>query len=191
MLKLLAVALCTGLTMPLMVAELIFKLGKDRARYIYRVLFVVPMVVPVIVTLLIWQFIYDPDLGVLNHLLAAVGLGGLRQAWLSDPRLALWSLAAIGFPWVGGFALLIYYAGLQNISTSVFEAAQDSTAQGAVAILVYRSSAAFRADQAARYPDIYRRHSGVPELPHRHAGRARLCHDGSGAAPLPERDNVR
>ena len=99
MLKLLAVGLCTGLTIPLLVAELIFRLGKDRARYIYRVLFVVPMVVPVIVTLLIWRFMYDPDLGVLNHLLAAVGLGGLRHAWLSDPKLALWSLAAIGFPW--------------------------------------------------------------------------------------------
>src|SRR5262249_48113090 len=36
----------------------------------------------------------------------------------------------IGFPWVGGFALLIYYAGLQNIATDVFDSARIDGATG-------------------------------------------------------------
>src|SRR5262249_50031804 len=92
--------------------------------------FVVPMVVPGVVVLLIWGFIYDDQLGLLNQVLRGVGLGGWVRSWLGDPANALTSLIFIGFPWVGGFALLIYYAGLQNISADVFDSARIDGATG-------------------------------------------------------------
>lgn len=45
----------------------------------------------------------------------------LARAWLGDPNIALYSMMFIGFPFVGGFGLLIYYAGLQGISKDIFE----------------------------------------------------------------------
>jgi ABC-type sugar transport system permease subunit/ABC-type glycerol-3-phosphate transport system substrate-binding protein len=118
------------LTVPLAVAEAIFGLRSLRSQYVYRVLFVVPMVVPGIVMLLVWGFFFDYNLGPLNNALAAVGLAHWKQAWLGDPRISLFSLIGIGFPWVGGFALLVYYAGLQNIPTDVFDSACIDGAKG-------------------------------------------------------------
>ncbi len=128
--RLLGAQILITLTAPLIAAEMIFALRKERAQYLYRVLFVVPMVVPGVVILLIWGFLYDDNVGLLNQLLEAVGAGGWRQSWLGDPRIALYSLMFMGFPWVGGFALLIYYAGLQSISGDVFESARLDGASG-------------------------------------------------------------
>ncbi|MCD6384951.1 sugar ABC transporter permease [Candidatus Sumerlaeota bacterium] len=105
---------------PLIVAVVIFHLRSERQRYLYRVLFVVPMIVPFIVTILIWNYIYS-DAGILSAFLDAIGLGNLKRAWLSDPHIALFSIIGVGFPFVSGFALLIFYAGLMNISESVLE----------------------------------------------------------------------
>jgi ABC-type sugar transport system permease subunit/ABC-type glycerol-3-phosphate transport system substrate-binding protein len=129
-LKMLIGGMIISLTAPLIAAEMIFALKSERAQYLYRVFFVIPMVVPGVVTLLIWGFIYDDNLGLLNQALTAVGLGGLRQSWLGEPNTALYSLILMGFPWVGGFALLIYYAGLQNIPGEVFESARLDGASG-------------------------------------------------------------
>ena len=130
MIKLVLFGVAHTVTIPLLVAELIFHLRSERLRYLYRVLFVVPMVVPGIVVILIWGFIYDYNLGLLNQLVEALGASGWKQAWLGDPRIALYALMFMGFPWVGGFALLIYYAGLQNIPLEVFESARIDGAQG-------------------------------------------------------------
>src|SRR5207249_3389549 len=118
------------LTVPLAVAEAIFGLRSLRSQYVYRVLFVIPMVVPGIVMLLVWGFFFDYNLGPLNNALTAVGLASWKQAWLGDPRISLFSLIGIGFPWVGGFALLVYYAGLQNIPTDVLDSACIDGAKG-------------------------------------------------------------
>jgi raffinose/stachyose/melibiose transport system permease protein len=130
MVRLLLFSLLHTLTVPLLVAELIFHLRSERLRYLYRVLFVVPMVVPGIVVILIWGFIYDYNLGLLNQFLGVLGREGWKQAWLGDPGLALYALMFMGFPWVGGFALLIFYAGLENIPLEVFESASLDGAQG-------------------------------------------------------------
>lgn len=70
-------------------AVLIHRLQSARARYIYRVMFVIPMIVPAMVWLLIWKYFYDSNAGVLNQLLNATGLMGALQfldKWM--PKLA-------------------------------------------------------------------------------------------------------
>lgn len=111
------------LSAPMIVAVLIFHLRRERSRYYYRVLFIIPMIVPAMVNLLIWRYIYA-DHGVLDELLHAIGLEHLIQPWLSSPTVSLFSILAVGFPFVSGFALLVFYAGLMNISESVFDSAK-------------------------------------------------------------------
>jgi raffinose/stachyose/melibiose transport system permease protein len=110
------------LVVPMVAAVMIFHLGRERTRYLYRVLFVVPMIVPVIVNILIWNYIYS-DAGILSSLLDILGLSNWKRAWLGDPHTALFSIIGVGFPFVSGFALLIFYAGLMNIEESVLESA--------------------------------------------------------------------
>ena len=116
--------LIVDLMIPLVVASMIYHLTSRRAQYLYRVLFVIPMVIPNVVALMVWSFIYDPNVGVLNGTLKAIGLSGLALDWLGNPKLALGALMFVGFPFVIPFNLLIFYAGLQNISDSVYEAAR-------------------------------------------------------------------
>jgi raffinose/stachyose/melibiose transport system permease protein len=122
-LKLTGFALVIELTVPLLVAKLIMGLRSPRWQHVFRVLFVVPLVVPTVVIYLMWAFIYDPNIGLINQVLGALHLTGLQQDWLGDPTLALYSIMFLGFPWVDGFALLIYTAGLQAIPGEVLEAA--------------------------------------------------------------------
>ena len=130
LLKLMAAGMVISVTVPLAAAELIFHLRNERLQYLYRVLFVIPMIVPGVVTLLIWGFIYDYNMGLANQVLRAIGLNSFAQAWLADPRIALYSLILIGFPWIGGFGLLIYTAGLQAIPTDVLDSCKLDGATG-------------------------------------------------------------
>ena len=129
-LKLAGARLLIAVTVPLLTAEVMFNLKRRGAAYFWRVLFVVPMVVPWIVMILVWRFIYDPTMGVINSVLRAFSLDSLAQTWLGDSKLALWCIAAYGFPWVAGFNLLIYLAGLDNINEELFDAAAIDGARG-------------------------------------------------------------
>lgn len=109
------------LTAPLCGALLIYNLKNKKIQYAYRVMFVLPMVVPSVVTIKIWTFLYEPNIGLLNTFLRTVGLSGAAQNWLGESKLVIPSLVFVGFPWISGFNLLIYYAGLQSISQDVIE----------------------------------------------------------------------
>lgn len=124
MLALLLTGLFKATVIPFIGAEMILFLMSNRLRYMFRTLFMIPMVVPGMVTLLIWSFIFEPNMGLLNQVLTVIGLEGWTQSWLGEPHLALPSIIFMGFPWIGGpgmIGLLIFMAGLMNIPSSVYE----------------------------------------------------------------------
>jgi len=125
----------------ILLAVLIHRLRGARWQYFYRVLVVLPMIVPGLVTLFVWKFFFDPNFGILNRLLDATGLKsllvgldgafgwGVFQAnlpigWLSTPALIVPSLILWGFPWLGAVGVLVFLAGLQNIDSQIYEAAE-------------------------------------------------------------------
>ncbi len=108
---------------PLLAAELLITLKHERSAFVYRTLLIIPMAFPGVVTALIWQFFYDPNNGVFNTVLEAIGLGALAQNWTGDPDTALLSLLFVGFPFIAGLPFLIIYSSLQNIPKEIFEAA--------------------------------------------------------------------
>ncbi len=112
-----------NLTFPLGAAALIFHLWNLRMAYLYRILLVVPMVVPGLVILMIWKFIYSPNIGLLNQTLDLVGLEQLQRPWLGDFKLALYAIIFVGFPWVAGIGTLIYLAGFQAIPGELLDSA--------------------------------------------------------------------
>lgn len=124
LLILLIASVLKTLTMPLLVAELLMSLRWQRWQYILRTAFILPMVVPGMVTMLLWSFIYDGSVGLLNQVLELLGMGGLTRSWLGESGTALWAIIGIGFPWAGGLALLIYLAGLNQISGDVWDSCQ-------------------------------------------------------------------
>lgn len=124
LLKLGLPCLVISVVVPLVMAELIFAVKNSKMKYIYRVLVLLPMVAPGLIYTLIWEKIYDPQLGLLTTILRALGLVDPDQIinWLGDPNLVIPALIFKGFPWIGGTAVLIYMAGLMEISSDVIEA---------------------------------------------------------------------
>jgi ABC-type sugar transport system permease subunit len=111
-------------TMPLLVAQLIYSLRNSVHQYVFRTLFVLPSVVPDLIFTLMWRQVYDPNTGLLNQLLASVGLARYQRAWLGDERTAIWAIVGVGFPFVSAFAFLIFLGGLLNINMDYFDAAK-------------------------------------------------------------------
>ncbi|MBQ7372975.1 MAG: sugar ABC transporter permease [Clostridia bacterium] len=111
-----------NLVFPFLCALLIFSIKNEKTSYRWRVAFVAPMVVPSMVVFLLWQFIYDVDVGVINNVLKLLNLS--KVDLLGRPESVKWAIRFMGFPWVGGTFLLVYIAGLSSIDNSLREAAR-------------------------------------------------------------------
>ncbi|MFA6813038.1 MAG: sugar ABC transporter permease [Bacteroidaceae bacterium] len=85
-----------------------------------RVVFFIPTLVPTVVACLLWIWVMQPDSGVLNTVLGYFGIRG--PGWLASP---IWSKPAfiLMMIWTCGNAIIIYLAGLQDISDSLYDAA--------------------------------------------------------------------
>ncbi|GAA1194621.1 sugar ABC transporter permease [Streptomyces hebeiensis] len=95
-----------------------------RSRALLRVIFFAPAVVSPVMVAFLWKYVYNPEGGAgLNGVLGALGLGGLRQDWLGDPSLALWSVAAMVIWQYAGYSMVIFLAGLQGVPAELHEAA--------------------------------------------------------------------
>ncbi|GGT81312.1 MULTISPECIES: carbohydrate ABC transporter permease [Actinomadura] len=95
-----------------------------RSRAVLRVVFFAPAVVSPVMVAFLWKYVYNPapDAG-LNGILGAVGLGSLRQDWLGDPSLALWSVAGMVIWQFSGYSMVIFLAGLEGVPVELHEAA--------------------------------------------------------------------
>lgn len=94
----------------------------DKAgRGFYRTAFFMPTASTLIAMTVVWEFLLHPSAGLVNYLLAQVGMG--PQNWLNDRKLALYSLAAIGIWQMTGLAMVFFLAGLQSIPRDVRDAA--------------------------------------------------------------------
>lgn len=125
-----AFAVAVNLVVPLVLAKLIFSLSSERARYLYRILFLVPIVVPAVAQQLIWRSMIYSESGFVNELLRTLGMGQFARTWLADPETVLPAVALVGFPFANGINILIFYAGLSAIPESVHEAAHMDGASG-------------------------------------------------------------
>jgi multiple sugar transport system permease protein len=87
-----------------------------------RAAFFVPYVSSVVAVALVWQWILNPDFGLLNGALAAVGMAPVD--WLGDPRTALVAVMLISV-WVQlGYQMTVFLAGLQGIPPAYLDAAR-------------------------------------------------------------------
>ncbi len=123
-------AVAANIAVPLGIAKLIFSLKSERARYLYRILFLVPIVVPVVAQQIIWKGMIYGESGFLNELLRMFMGDAAARAWLADPDTVLPAIAFVGFPFANGINILIFYAGLTAIPESVHEAARLEGATG-------------------------------------------------------------
>ena len=95
--------------------------GIRRFRTLFRVGYYLPVVTSIVAIAVVWRFLLNPDQGLLNMLLAGLGIKG--PAWLADPLLAMPSIIAMAAWRNLGLAMIVFLAGLQTIPAQLYEAA--------------------------------------------------------------------
>jgi multiple sugar transport system permease protein len=90
---------------------------------VFRTFFFLPSLTPIVASAVVWAWLYNPNWGLLNYMLAQIGIAGPR--WLADPATALPSLILVAL-WgaVGGNTMIIFLAGLQGVPKEMYEAAE-------------------------------------------------------------------
>lgn len=110
------VGMCLSLILAVMLDQ------KIAFRRFYRAVFFLPAITSMVVVAIVWQWIYNPEYGLLNYFLSLFGIQGPK--WLIDSRTSLLSLAIVGIWKNAGYNMIIFLSGLQGISTSYYEAAE-------------------------------------------------------------------
>jgi multiple sugar transport system permease protein len=96
-----------------------------RGSRVFRTIFFSPVVTSIAVIAVVWIFLYNPDTGLINRILDWI-TGGLfgNPNWLGEKNLAMPAILIMSV-WQGaGFQMVLFLAGLQNISLSLYEAAE-------------------------------------------------------------------
>lgn len=94
-----------------------------RAEKIYRQIFLYPMALAFSVTATLWAWMYDPESGLINALLKAVGVSTKGLGWIAEPNLAIYCMIFAAFWQYTGFALVIYLGAIRGLSEDMIEAA--------------------------------------------------------------------
>ncbi len=120
-----SVGIICGNAMTIFLAELLHNLRYKHTNGFFKFLFMVPCVVPSIVILLVWQWCIFNTNGFANQLLAAFQGESFEPInWYYQAGPDMFAIIMTNFPWVGGTGFLIYLAGLQSISSEVYDAAK-------------------------------------------------------------------
>ena len=96
----------------------------ERGRSLLRMLITLPMMLAPIVMGLTWKFMYNDKLGIINHLIRQLNLADRPPLWLSDPKLALYSIIAVDIWATTPLIVLLMLAGLLSIPKDYYEAAE-------------------------------------------------------------------
>ena len=94
---------------------------KLKLRGVFRGAFFLPVIVSGVVVTILWQQLYGFDTGLFNRLLTGVGLN--KVGWLTDPGIAMVSIAVMATWKNVGLYIILFLVGLQTVPTQYYEAA--------------------------------------------------------------------
>ena len=105
-----------GVIIPLILACILN--SKIRGAEFYKTAYFLPFITPMVVIGVVWEWIFDPNIGFLNHILH------VHINWLYDTHYAMPALIIVSVWKLIGYNMLIFLTGLSGISQSLFEAAK-------------------------------------------------------------------
>jgi multiple sugar transport system permease protein len=115
--------------LPLIVAVLVNATWR-RYGVLVRTLLFIPGIISFVVSGVIWRLVLDPNVGLLNRLLDSLGLSSLVHTWLGESSTALPAIILVSLWQSLGLNMLIFFAGLQGIDPTLYEAAEVDGASG-------------------------------------------------------------
>jgi len=107
----------------LALAAILEELVRGRLKGIFRTVYFVPAVLSLTVTGLLFQFMYNPQIGLVNGFLDLVGLDALKHSWLGESATAIWSIIAMSQWQSVGYVMVLFIVAMQRIPRELYEAA--------------------------------------------------------------------
>jgi len=97
---------------------------KLAGRNFFRTAYYSPVVTSMVVISIVWTFLYEKNVGLMNQFLKGISFGALGPVdWLGNPGVAMWAIIIMSV-WQGvGFQMVLFLAGLQGIPEDLYEAA--------------------------------------------------------------------
>jgi multiple sugar transport system permease protein len=89
---------------------------------VYRAAFFLPSITSWVAIAVVWQWLYNPEFGLINYFLSFLGVPSIQ--WLTTSRLSLISVCIVCIWKNAGYSMLLFLAGLQSISTVYYEASE-------------------------------------------------------------------
>lgn len=109
------------IVIPLLLATLLLAVRNEKLQGVYKALYFMPTILAFSIICIVWIWMYNPTYGVLNNLLHLIGMEG--YAWVSDPKTAFFAIVLVcGWKYMGQ-NMILFMAGLLNISNDCIEAA--------------------------------------------------------------------
>lgn len=102
----------------------VFLNRKMVGRAAYRTIFFLPMVAAPAAIAMVWRWLFNSEFGLLNHMF------GVQVEWISNPSIAVFSIAVIGVWSIIGYNMVLFLSGLQEIPRDYYEAADIDGASG-------------------------------------------------------------
>lgn len=108
----------------LVLAAVLEEFVHERLRGILRTIYFIPAVISITVAGILFSFIYNPRIGLLNRLLEAVGLGSWQHSWLGEQGTAIGSIIAMSQWQSIGYTAILFVVAIQRIPREFHEAAK-------------------------------------------------------------------
>jgi len=123
-------SLLVQLPVALLVAMLISRHAR-RPNFLVTSYFL-PVILSVVVIGQLWKTIYNPASmgGMINQILVKLGLESWTHSWLTEPKVAIYSIILVALWQYVGYHILIQFTGIQNIPADIYEAAKIDGAEG-------------------------------------------------------------
>lgn len=108
----------------LVLAAVLEEFVHQRLRGILRTIYFIPAVISITVAGILFSFLYNPQIGLLNRLLGAVGLQSWEHSWLGDPDTAMWSIIGMSQWQSIGYTAILFVVAIQRVPREFYEAAR-------------------------------------------------------------------
>ena len=118
------VSLVVQVAFALVLAAVLEEFVHQRLRGILRTIYFIPAVISITVSGILFSFLYNPQIGLLNRFLAAIGLGSWQHSWLGEPGTAMWSIIGMSQWQSIGYTAILFVVAIQRVPREFYEAAR-------------------------------------------------------------------
>ena len=107
----------------LLMSAFMYKISNKEGA-IYRLILFLPVMLPTAVVGLLFTFVFNPEMGLLNNLLNAVGLNSWAHIWLQEKSTVIGCIIFVNIWKMSGLTMMLSYASMKMLPSSIFESSR-------------------------------------------------------------------